>query len=164
MKCTKVQKNVFLHNKANKRIESHLQECEECRAIALALERFVSAKPSVDKYKIPKAIDASITTEAQAFVEERSMNSEPAAKDMLRPFHRWGIVIAYAACFMLVVWMIVSAFSSGNKIQHIDTENTVSPVLLNQKLYGWNNLDMDEDIFILNTQIEIDFASLAADK
>lgn len=162
MKCDKVQIEVLQNNTADEELTRHLRECDECRFIAEAMELFITAKPDVNKYKIPKEIDASITSEAKAFIDERTSSRTLLANPMVRPFHTWASVFAYAACFILVAWMLVIALSSGSGNQpEIKTTHVAVNPPLSQEIKDWNNLDMGEDIFILNTEIEINFAALS---
>lgn len=164
MKCEKIQKEVFFKNTTDETVATHLLKCDECRGIAESLERFISAKPDVESYKIPKRIDNHITSEARAFIDER--NSPVAAGDQnqyINPFHKWASVFAYAACFILVAWMLVITFSDLNRttLKEAGNSSAKTSAMLDQEIKQWDNLDMGEDLFVLNTEIEINFATLS---
>ena len=159
MDCKQLEKEIFLNGLDDKAVTEHLAGCAECRAIAASLECFVAAKPNVEKYKIPKRIDEYITSEAVAFIDKRKNPQTYHAEMYVKPFYRWASVFAYAACFILVAWMALLALTDSNRtpIQANEAESALS----SQNINKWDNLDMDDDLFALNKEIDINFASLS---
>lgn len=161
MNCVRAEKEVLLNNSTDKQVAHHLSECAECRGIAKALENFISAKPNAEKYNVPKSIDASLTSEAQAFIDERQSGETAAANPMVRPFHTWATIFAYVACFILAAWMLIIVLSSGKQTGKEENAKMVTSSQLSPEIKDWDKLDMSDDFFILNTEIEIDFAALS---
>jgi hypothetical protein len=163
MKCEKIQKEVFLNNTVDEKVAGHLLECADCRATAESLECFISAKPDLEIYKIPKRIDDYITSESRAFIDERKTESVLLeTKQHVRSFYKWASVFAYAACFILISWIVIVALADLNRtsIQEINNKPVAKLSVLDQEIKKWENVDMGDDFFILNTEIEINFASL----
>jgi len=164
MNCEQLHKDV-LKTPDDAAVKAHLAECAACCQFVESMKLFVSAKPNVEKYQIPKKIDDYITSEAREFIDEqKSWPTFHGKEKHVKIFYKWASFFAYAACFILIGWMLIMALSdlSTNKTEEIPSNKiTVKAPVLDQEIKKWNNVDMGDDIFALNTEIEINFASLS---
>lgn len=162
MDCVRAEKEIMLNHTDDKQVAEHLCECEQCRAIAESLKDFISVNSTVEKYKVPKALDKSITSEAQAFIKERT-GQYPAAKAVVKSSHNWSLIIFYAACFIITALIVIFILSSGKGASSGATDDYKMTVNtpFTAEAGKWENIDMSDELFILNTQIEINFAALS---
>lgn len=164
MTCENLHKKVLENDLEDAAVKAHLEMCADCRLAVETMDRFVAAKPDIEQFRIPRKLDDYITSEAKAFIDERKnhiVTSLP--KHQVNPIYRWASVFAYAACFLLVAWMLIIALTDSNTASTDKNSKSQAKksTVLDQEIRAWDNLDMSDEIFILNAEIEINFASLS---
>ncbi|MBN1864176.1 MAG: hypothetical protein JW808_04685 [Victivallales bacterium] len=95
-------------------VADHLCKCDECAGFARTFERFVNAKPDTSVYKIPRALDDSVTKEAYAWIGSAPPNPSDPAPSVRRLLRSWPFIFACSACVFLVAWLVVSILYPGD--------------------------------------------------
>ena len=163
MDCLRAEKEIILNHTSDRQVAEHLCECEECREIARSLEKLISLQPKVEKYNVPKSLDKSITSEAQAFIKERTGQFPAVRKEDLkvRSFHTRAVVLACVACFIIVASIIIIVLPYGKNSAEAGNSGLTAGSGLSPEARDWDKLDMSDEFFILKAGIEIDFAALS---
>jgi hypothetical protein len=161
MECSKIQR-LALEGKLSAAAERHVKECLGCRVFADSLDRFVKAKPDYAAYIPPERLDAIVRSEAEKRLA--ILNAEDAGEaDAIEPRARsgWMVWLSAAACLALAAWVAVASLFHGRQARgvataaRVDTESCAMAV-------DWNGIDMREDFFDLQIQIELDMAAIHA--
>lgn len=144
-------------------IDSHLKQCDKCRT--LADEWFLLKDINLEKTENPpKAVDFIIQREAERFIENRNAQ--------IKAFIRWVSLSTAAASIMLLSWFILSSLETTEK-ESADSPQITHNQMMEQpthrpitsipgtKSLNWNDLELSDDFFELETAIELNFASIS---
>ena len=160
MNCSKY-KNQILNGKPKPELDQHLKQCEECRLFKEAAQRFSAC--TKETVAPPKELDTIIINEADTFIRKYKKENSRL------PFHhhyfkrKLKSYLAAAACGVLVAWLIVLALQSRFPIRNIKTSD-LAMRQQNSTPLSWDNLDMDNDFFTVNSDIEINYSIITEDE
>jgi anti-sigma factor RsiW len=132
-------------------LRQHLDACPECRSLAKAWEAFRDAPraPRVDTP--PEHVDFAVRREAVAVAEHRVHRQHALARGF-----SWAAIAACAAIVAGVVFSLLRtppADAPGLPV--------VTAALAHPEDGAWRQVDLGEDFFILDAEIEITFAMLS---
>lgn len=132
-------------------LRRHLGECPDCRRLAEAWE-VMRAAPRLPVPEIPpEHVDFAVRREAVAVAEHRALSHHALARHF-----SW---LSVAACAAIVVGVIYSLLKTP------PSEAPGTPIatsgLAHAEAADWRQLDLAEDFFMLDAEIEITFAMLS---
>lgn len=161
MKCEKATELILSSDGAvSAELNEHILKCKKCRQITEEWMALKNLKPA--KREIPRSIDFVICREAAAFHEKQTAHH--AAGN--RTFFRWLSFASAAACVALFALACFSLLK-GSKSPMDERAGIAAAVrTANEKpLYRkpgicWSDIDMRNEIFELNAEIELNLMLL----
>ncbi len=132
-------------------LRQHLEDCPECRGLAQAWKAFRTAPRASRPDTPPEHVDFAVRHEAVAVAEHRVHRQHALARSF-----SWAAIAACAAIVAGVVFSLLRPPPADAPDPPV-----VTAALAHPEDSAWRQVDLGEDFFILDAEIEITFAMLS---
>ena len=135
---------------------THILASQDSSTVLEAFEQLMPVKPSIDNFTIPKKLDANITSEARTYATHRFNLHSPKNEEHLDTrAKRWAIFFVAAASFVLIFALSLILISSHYKEKaEANSLASAEKAILVEHLLSWNDIEIEEEVFLLDTEIE----------
>ena len=135
---------------------THILASQDSSTVLEAFEELIPVKPSIDNLKIPKKLDANITSEARAYATHRiNLHSPKNEKHLNVKVKQWVLFFAAAASFVLIFALSLVLISSHYKEKREQNSlASAEKAILVEHLLSWNDIEIEEETFLLDSELE----------